>query len=112
MARSQRTRACSTRLRGRSSHQCAWGAQGIALWRVEMVAVDDGVEAVLGLGGKTHHLEPLGDEGAQFTHGQRRNPDAGEQARGVQLGELAGGDLVVHDGDTGDGLDVRRMDHA
>jgi len=73
--------------------------------------VQDGVQAVLGLGGQLDHLAALGDEGAQLAHFLRGHPDAVEQPGGVQFGQLCGGDLVVHHRHTGDEFDVRGMHH-
>lgn len=87
------------------------GAEGIAVGWGEVVAVQDGVQAVFGLGGQLDHLGALGDEGAQFAHCLRRDPDAAEQAGGVQFGQTRGGDFVVHHRHTGDEFDVRRVYH-
>jgi hypothetical protein len=41
-----------------------------------VLAVQQGVQAVLGLGLQADHLAPLGNQGAQVADGLRRNPDA------------------------------------
>jgi len=58
--------------------------QAPLLRRGQVMAVEHRVEAVLGLGGETHHLGALRDEGAAVAHLLRRYPDGREEADGVQ----------------------------
>ena len=44
------------------------GREGIAFWRQKVVAMQDGVQAVLGLGGQAQHLASLRDHSAMISH--------------------------------------------
>ena len=64
-SRSHWTRARSSAETSRPSHHsCFADGEGIAFWWQQMMAMQDGVQAVLGLGGQAHHLASLGDQGA------------------------------------------------
>jgi hypothetical protein len=67
-----------------------------------MVAVQEGVQAVLGLGREAHHLGPLGHQGMVIPNFQGGNPDAGQEPHGVELGQGTGYDFVGHDLGAGD----------
>ncbi len=85
------------------------GREEIAFGWLEVMAVQDGVQAVTGLGGQTHHLGPLGHQRPVVAYVIRWHPDGRQQAGGVQAGQGAGGDLVGHDLGAGDERHVRRV---
>ena len=87
------------------------GQEGGALRRQGLAAVQNGVQAVLGLCRQAGHFAALGDQRASVAHWLGRNPDAHQQAFGQKARQNGGGDLVVHHLRTGDQRDVRRVHH-
>jgi hypothetical protein len=87
------------------------GIEKLACWRKEMMAMEEGVQTVLGLGREAHHLGPLGNQGAMIANFQRGNPDGGQEPDGVQVGQGTGRDLVGHHLGASDEGDVGRVDH-
>ena len=96
MSRSEPTRRRSISVRGRLSHHLALVGGELALFTVELevVAVQHGIQAVLGNGGQAHHLAALGDHRPQVAHGLGWDPHPFQQPGGVQLGQGQGGLLV------------------
>ena len=86
------------------------GRESVAFGGMQVVAVEDVLQAGLGFTGQLAHLVALGDERPQLTHFLRWDPDTGQQAGGVQPGQDAGRDAVVHDLGAGDQGHVRRVD--
>jgi hypothetical protein len=86
--------------------------EGIAWWRVEMVAMENGVELILETGLLStdvvhpHDLATVSDECAELANGNGRHPDLGDQVGGQQLGQPDGGVLVGLDSGGGDPLDL------
>jgi hypothetical protein len=63
----------------------------------DVVAVEDGVEAVLGLGSEADHLGAVGDEGAAIADVAGRHPNRREEGASVEAGQDQGGLLVGDD---------------
>jgi len=80
--------------------------EGQAIGRENAVAVEEGVEAVLGGGALRDETAPVSDEGAEFAGGVRGDPDLGDHVGGEEFGQSESVFFIGLDGSGGDELDV------
>ena len=85
------------------------GKQVQADGRLDVVAVQHGMQPILDRRHQVDVLAALLDNGAQIAHLLIRHPDAGQEAGRVQLGEGQRGFLVVHHARLNNQSHMRRM---
>lgn len=84
--------------------------QASYLGQGQVMAVQDGMKAILGLSREAHHLGALRNQGPVVAHLLGRHPDRRQQADSMEASEGEGGFLVGFYLGAGDEVDMGRMD--